>query len=151
MNPTPTTETPVTARRPHYEMVYEILPAPGEHPVRVHALAQQLPLTLAEVSAALQVLKRDGRAVNPRGRKTNSWTRDEPAPAPVEPEAHPELPAPSEVDPRILEVERHLARIEGALAGISSRLDEAIELLEQSAEREKIIVGSVTPAKEALR
>ena len=149
MNPTPATETPVTARRPHYEMVYEILPAPGEHPIRVHALAQQLPLTLAEVSAALQVLKRDGRAVNPRGRKTNSWTRDEPAPA--EPEAQPELPAPSEVDPRILEVERHLARIEGALAGISSRLDEAIELLEQSAEREKIIVGSVTPAKETLR
>ena len=146
---TPRPETPVAARRPHYEMVYEILPGPGENPIRVHALAQKLPLTLAEVSAALQVLKRDGRAVNPRGRKTNSWTRDVPAPA--EPEAQPELPAPSEVDPRILEVERHLARIEGALAGLSSRLDEAIELLEQSAEREKIIVGSVTSTGEVLR
>lgn len=146
---TPRPETPVAARRPHYEMVYEILPEPGENPIRVHALAQKLPLTLAEVSAALQVLKRDGRAVNPRGRKTNSWTRDVPAPA--EPEAQPELPAPSEVDPRILEVERHLARIEGALAGLSSRLDEAIELLEQSAEREKIIVGSVTSTGEVLR
>lgn len=146
---TPRPETPVAARRPHYEMVYEILPEPGENPIRVHALAQKLPLTLAEVSAALQVLKRDGRAVNPRGRKTNSWTRD--APAPAEPEAQPELPAPSEVDPRILEVERHLARIEGALAGLSSRLDEAIELLEQSAEREKIIVGSVTSTGEVLR
>lgn len=146
---TPRPEAPVAARRPHYEMVYEILPEPGENPIRVHALAQKLPLTLAEVSAALQVLKRDGRAVNPRGRKTNSWTRDEPAPA--EPEAQPELPAPSEVDPRILEVERHLARIEGALAGLSSRLDEAIELLEQSAEREKIIVGSVASTGEVLR
>lgn len=146
---TPRPETPVAARRPHYEMVYEILPEPGENPIRVHALAQKLPLTLAEVSAALQVLKRDGRAVNPRGRKTNSWTRD--APAPAEPEAQPELPAPSEVDPRILEVERHLSRIEGALAGLSSRLDEAIELLEQSAEREKIIVGSVTSTGEVLR
>ena len=146
---TPRPETPVAARRPHYEMVYEILPEPGENPIRVHALAQKLPLTLAEVSAALQVLKRDGRAVNPRGRKTNSWTRDVPAPA--EPEAQPELPAPSEVDPRILEVERHLSRIEGALAGLSSRLDEAIELLEQSAEREKIIVGSVTSTGEVLR
>lgn len=146
---TPRPEAPVAARRPHYEMVYEILPEPGENPIRVHALAQKLPLTLAEVSAALQVLKRDGRAVNPRGRKTNSWTRDVPAPA--EPEAQPELPAPSEVDPRILEVERHLARIEGALAGLSSRLDEAIELLEQSAEREKIIVGSVTSTGEVLR
>ena len=146
---TPRPETPVAARRPHYEMVYEVLPEPGENPIRVHALAQKLPLTLAEVSAALQVLKRDGRAVNPRGRKTNSWTRDVPAPA--EPEAQPELPAPSEVDPRILEVERHLSRIEGALAGLSSRLDEAIELLEQSAEREKIIVGSVTSTGEVLR
>ena len=146
---TPRPEAPVAARRPHYEMVYEILPEPGENPIRVHALAQKLPLTLAEVSAALQVLKRDGRAVNPRGRKPNSRTRDEPAP--VAPEAQPALPAPSEVDPRILEVERHLARIEGALAGISSRLDAAIELLEQSAEREKIIVGSVTPTAEALR
>lgn len=132
-----------TARRPHHEMVYEILPAPGENPIRVHALAQQLPLTLAEVSSALQVLKRDHLAINPRGRKTNAWTRDEPAPS--EPAAQPELPAPSDVDPRILEVERHLARIEGALAGVSSRLDEAIELLERSAEREKILVGNTTP------
>jgi len=145
---TPRPETPVTARRPHYEMVYELLPEPGENPIRVHALAQKLPLTLAEVSAALQVLKRDGRAVNPRGRKTNSWTRD--APAPVEPETQPELPVPTDADPRVLEVERHLARIEGALAGVSSRLDEALRMLEASAEREQILVGLATQ-KEAAR
>ena len=130
-----------TAPKPHAEMIYEALPAPGSTPIRVHALAQKLPLTLTEVSAGLQALKRDSRAINPRGRKTNAWTRDEPF-VPAEPN---EAPAPSGVDPRILEVERHLARIEGALAGISSRLDEAIQLLEQSAEREKIVVGNTTP------
>lgn len=133
--------TQITPKTPA-ERVYAILPEPGGTPVRVHALAYKLPLTLSEVSAALQELKREGLAVNPRGRKTNAWTRDVPAPTP-EPEP---APAPAgDVDARVHEVERHLARIEGALAGVSSRLDEALRLLEESAEREKIVVGNTTP------
>lgn len=135
------------ARKSHAEQIYELLPAAGTTPIKVHALAQKLPLTLNEVSMGLQVLKRENRAINPRGRKTNAWTRDEP---PVVEEETPETAPMSDAEARVHEVERHLARIEGALAGISSRLDEAIELLEQSAEREQIIVGSVTPTPRTL-
>ena len=142
----PTSPAPKT----HSEIVYAALPERGGEPIRVHALAYRLPLTLPEVSAALQELKRVGLAVNPRGRKTNSWTRD--VPVAPEPEPEPDLDSAADegIDDRVHEVERHLARIEGALAGMSSKLDDVLRLLAESAEREKIVVGNTTP-KEAVR
>jgi len=120
-------------RQTNADIVYAALPEMGSSPVQVQRLAQNLPLTMPQVTAALQVLKHAGRATNPRGARTNYWTRYEEPPVPVEvPEPVEDDPAPeaaplSDAEARVHEVERHLARIEGALAGMSSRLGELIE------------------------
>lgn len=120
-------------RQSNADIVYAALPEMGSSPVQVQRLAQNLPLTMPQVTAALQVLKHSGRAINPRGSRTNYWTRYEAppvvveAPEPVEEAPAPEAAAQSDAEARVHEVERHLARIEGALTGISSRLGELIE------------------------
>lgn len=121
-------------RQSNADIVYAALPEMGSSPMQVQRLAQNLPLTMPQVTAALQVLKGQGRAINPRGSRTNYWTRYEvpvvvepPAPEPEELEEAPEGPVLNDAEARVHEVERHLARIEGALAGISSRLGELIE------------------------
>jgi len=117
-------------RQSNADIVYAALPEMGASPVQVQRLAQNLPLTLPQVTAALQVLKHAGRAINPRGTRTNYWTRYEAPPVvaevpePVEDDPTPEAAAQSDAEARVHEVERHLARIEGALAGVSSRLGE---------------------------
>ena len=120
-------------RQSNADIVYAALPEMGSSPVQVQRLAQNLPLTMPQVTAALQVLKHSGRAINPRGSRTNYWTRYEAppvvveAPEPVEEAPAPEEAAQSDAEARVHEVERHLARIEGALTGISSRLGEVQE------------------------
>ena len=115
-------------RQSNADIVYAALPEIGSSPMQVQRLAQNLPLTMPQVTAALQVLKGQGRAINPRGSRTNYWTRYE-APVVVEPPEpeEPEETVLNDAEARVHEVERHLARIEGALAGISSRLGELIE------------------------
>lgn len=138
-------------RQSNADIVYAALPEMGSSPVQVQRLAQNLPLTMPQVTAALQVLKHSGRAINPRGSRTNYWTRyEEPpvvveAPEPVEEAPAPEEAAQSDAEARVHEVERHLARIEGALAGITSRLGEVLEL-QQSARCERILDSELLTA-----
>ena len=132
-------------RQSNADIVYAALPEMGASPVQVQRLAQNLPLTMPQVTAALQVLKHSGRAINPRGSRTNYWTRYEAppvvveAPEPVEDDPAPEAAPMSDAEARVHEVERHLARIEGALAGMSSRLGEVQE-------DQRRIAGVVTDA-----
>lgn len=113
------------SRKRNAEIVHAALPEMGESPVQVQRLAQSLPLTLPQVTAALQVLKHSGRAINPRGTRTNYWTKyEEKAMPEPEPMPEPKEAPQSDAEARVHEVERHLARIEGSLAGMSSRLGE---------------------------
>ena len=113
------------SRKSNAEIVHAALPEMGGSPVQVQRLAQNLPLTMREVTAALQVLKHSGRAINPRGHRTNYWTRyEEPVMEEPTPEPEPVDPVRSDAEARVHEVERHLARLEGVMTGMSSRLEE---------------------------
>ena len=103
-------------RQSNADIVYAALPEMGSSPMQAQRLAQNLPLTMPQVTAALQVLKHAGRATNPRGARTNYWTRYEepvvvepPAPEPEEPEA-PEEPVLNDAEARVHEVERQIGR-----------------------------------------
>jgi len=136
-------------RQTNADIVYAALPEMGSSPVQVQRLAQNLPLTMPQVTAALQVLKHAGRATNPRGARTNYWTRyEEPpvvveVPEPVEDDPATEAAPLSDAEARVHEVERHLARIEGAHAVMSSRLGEIHDTPVESAEREARLVELV--------
>lgn len=94
----------------HAALVYEVLPEPGQPPALVSKIAQLVPLTMPQVSTALQRLKLDGQAWNPNGRKTKSWAKGcAPAPAPeVAVDINDSFLAP-ETDPRQLELDLDIA------------------------------------------